>query len=309
MNKLERLLNLIAALLEAPRPLTARELQERVAGYPDQHDAFRRAFERDKDDLRSLGVPLRVEPVPGTDPPVDGYRIRREEYAGEQLHLDPDELAALHVVSNLLRLEESVEQGLIKLSAMADADADPRPGPRVDGPAPDVPLDARVAALVAATAARRTVSFHYRGERRELEPWRVSFARGHWYVEGHDRDRDASRLFRIDRMDGEVVTEGAADHPVGDVSDPAELKAWEFGEGAGTPVQVRVGADHAGELTGLADIVEELDEGSVRARFTVRDQRAFWSLLVGLGEHAEILSPPTMRRDYVAWLTTMAVDT
>ncbi|MEK9999630.1 MAG: hypothetical protein VW623_05935, partial [Acidimicrobiaceae bacterium] len=71
MDKLERLLNLTAALLHAEIPLTAEELRDRVGGYPDTKATFRRAFERDKDDLRSMGMPLRVEPVPGVDPPVD----------------------------------------------------------------------------------------------------------------------------------------------------------------------------------------------------------------------------------------------
>ena len=80
-QKLERLLNLIAALLETPRALSAEEIRARVPGYPDEAGpTFRRAFERDKDDLREMGVPLRVETVPGTDPPQTGYRIPRDEY-------------------------------------------------------------------------------------------------------------------------------------------------------------------------------------------------------------------------------------
>ena len=71
MDKLERLLNLIAALLETPRAMSAEEIHERVPGYPEDSGAtFRRAFERDKDDLREMGVPLRVETVPGSDPPL-----------------------------------------------------------------------------------------------------------------------------------------------------------------------------------------------------------------------------------------------
>ena len=68
MDKLERLLNLITALLETTRPLTAEELRARVPGYPDNLAAFRRAFERDKDDLREMGIPLVYEPVPGRRP-------------------------------------------------------------------------------------------------------------------------------------------------------------------------------------------------------------------------------------------------
>ena len=73
MDKLERLLNLIAALLETPRALSAEEIHQRVPGYPDDTGpSYRRAFERDKDDLREMGISLRVENVPGNDPPVLG---------------------------------------------------------------------------------------------------------------------------------------------------------------------------------------------------------------------------------------------
>ncbi|MCH1434351.1 MAG: hypothetical protein L7U56_01665, partial [Acidimicrobiales bacterium] len=81
MDKLERLLNLTAALLHAETPLTAEDLRTRVGGYPESKVAFRQAFERDKKDLRGMGMPLRVETVPGVDPPIEGYQLDRDEYA------------------------------------------------------------------------------------------------------------------------------------------------------------------------------------------------------------------------------------
>src|SRR5258706_572554 len=76
MTKLERLLNLIAALIHTVVPMTADEIREEVEGYGGTNDAsFHRAFERDKDELRAMGVPISVGFVPGTDPPLTGYRI------------------------------------------------------------------------------------------------------------------------------------------------------------------------------------------------------------------------------------------
>ena len=71
MDKLERLLNLTAALLHTSRPLTAEEIRERVPGYPDNLVAFRRTFERDKDDLREMGIPLAVESVESEERPTN----------------------------------------------------------------------------------------------------------------------------------------------------------------------------------------------------------------------------------------------
>ena len=73
MTKLERLLNLIAALIHTVVPMTAEEIREEVEGYGGASEAsFRRAFERDKDELRSMGIPISVSTVPGTDPPLTG---------------------------------------------------------------------------------------------------------------------------------------------------------------------------------------------------------------------------------------------
>ncbi|RMH81663.1 MAG: WYL domain-containing protein [Actinomyces sp.] len=302
MTKLERLLNLIAALLDAPRPLTARELQERVVGYPDDLTAFRRAFERDKEDLRTLGVPLAVEPAPGHDPPVDGYRIDRDEY-GAELHLEPDELAALHVASNLAHLQDGVESGRVKLAGMVAEEPEDRPAAGdEEALAADVAIGPRIPTLVAAAADHRAVAFAYRGERREIEPWRVSFARGHWYVEGFDRGRDAPRLFRVDRIDGSVEDAGEAVHEVGELTDPAELRAWEFGDGEGVEARVLLDVPLVEEVRRLADRVEPAPGGGAVASFTVRDERAFWSLLVGFLERAELVAPPELRERYLAWL-------
>ena len=95
----------MAVLLEAPRPITAGEIQQRVPGYPESEGSFHRAFERDKDDLREMGVPLRIEMVPLSNPPVDGYRIRKQDYYLRDPGLDPDELDALNLAASTVRLD------------------------------------------------------------------------------------------------------------------------------------------------------------------------------------------------------------
>src|SRR5437764_1123194 len=98
MDRLERLINLTAALLEAERPLTADELHQRLPGYAENAGAFRRAFERDKDVLREMGVPLVLEPVdPVSQPGVEGYRIAKGDAYLKAPAPDPDELARLLV--------------------------------------------------------------------------------------------------------------------------------------------------------------------------------------------------------------------
>src|SRR5262245_9551403 len=93
------------ALLGTPRPLTAAELRERVPGYPGADAAFRRAFERDKDALREMGIPLTRAEIPFSDPPAEGYRIVDDDYYLRDPGLAPDELAALHLAASVARLD------------------------------------------------------------------------------------------------------------------------------------------------------------------------------------------------------------
>ncbi len=293
MDKLERLLNLTAALLHAEIPLTAEELRDRVGGYPDTKATFRRAFERDKDDLRSMGMPLRVEPVPGVDPPVDGYRLVRDEYAGTELAFEADELAALHLATSLVRLDGD-DTALVKLGAAggnAPTDSVGR-----------VPFNDTLATMIGAAVDRKALAFTYNDVERIVEPWKLSFTRGHWYLSGFDRLREDQRLYRVDRIEGDVSLSGPAEAPVGDVNEPIDLRGWELGDGPAVEATIVVDADQAAYARHiLGDVVEQPD-GSVTATLDVRNIDAFRSFVLSFLEHAEILEPADLRNDFVEWL-------
>src|SRR4029079_12407913 len=95
-KRTERLVNLVICLLATRRFLTAAQIAATVPGYehdehdPKEHEAFQRKFERDKAELRDLGVPLET----GTSSAFDsepGYRIMRRDYALPDILLKPDE--------------------------------------------------------------------------------------------------------------------------------------------------------------------------------------------------------------------------
>ncbi|GJM38933.1 MAG: WYL domain-containing protein [Acidimicrobiales bacterium] len=296
MDKLERLLNLAAALLDADRPLTADELRDRIGGYPDGKATFRRAFERDKDDLRAMGLPIAVEPVPGSDPPTDGYRMRRADYSGAEIRLEPDELAALHLATNLVRLD-GAESGLIKLGAGGESAADQ---------VGYVPFDDSLAVLIAAAADRKSVTFTYNETVRAVEPWQLSFSRGHWYLAGWDRVREDERLYRVDRIDGDVEPGDDATHEVGSVDDPKDLRGWELGDGEAIRARVQIDAVQAAHARHLLGTVEEQADGSVIADMDVRNPEAFRSFVLSFLDHAEVLDPPELRQGVVDWLESFA---
>ena len=95
-RRTERLLSVVVLLLSSRRYLTAEEIRAAVRGYPEQHEAFKRMFERDKEELRELGIPLET----GVNNALDeepGYRIKRQDYELPEIHLEADEAAVLGI--------------------------------------------------------------------------------------------------------------------------------------------------------------------------------------------------------------------
>ncbi len=303
MHRLERLINLVAALLHAERPLTAEELRDRLPGYAEDRAAFRRAFERDKEALRDLGIPVVLEPVDeATQPGVVGYRIRKEDYYLTDPGLEPDELAALHLAASAVRLEGT--SGVEALWKLGGEVAEEGPAPAVAA----LPGTALLAPLFAAISARRLVGFAYRGRSRRVDPWRLSFRNGHWYLAGHDHDAGEERLFRLDRIESDVeVTgdEGAFARPPhgGAVPHP-----WETGGDEARTARLLVDAGQAGWAAGHVgpDAVEEWRaDGSVVLAVRVTNRDAFRSFVLGFLDHAEVLGPSELRADLVEWLEAL----
>jgi len=309
MNKLERLLNLIAALLETPRALSAEEIHRRVPGYPDETGpSYRRAFERDKDDLREMGIPLLVENVPGTDPPVLGYRIPRGDYYLRDPGLDPDELAALNLAATAVRMDGA--HGLGGLWKLGGAPAD---GTEDVAPLGEIPTDPNLALAFQAVADRRQLRFDYRGERRRVDPYRLDFQLGRWYVSGYDHLRSDERNFRLDRVEGlvEAGPKGTFDRPFTSVPG-LELAAWQLGEGQPVVAELLVDGDHAAlarhEL-GDETVAEERPDGSVVFAVPVTNRSGLRAFMLGFLDHAEVLGPPDLRAEMVEWLESMVAGT
>jgi proteasome accessory factor B len=187
-------------------------------------------FERDKEDLRALGIPLEV----GTNDAWDdepGYRIGRRSYELPDIALTPDEAAAVGLAARLWRsasLADATSRALLKLRAAGiavDRSAGGAFEPRVDAAEP------AFEPLLEATRAGASVTFDYRAagaaepHRRRVDPWSVVSWHGRWYVVGHDRDRDATRVFRLSRVTGPVRRAGGAAVPPPPDLDPRQVVA------------------------------------------------------------------------------------
>jgi proteasome accessory factor B len=309
MEKLERLLNLAGTLLDAPRPLAVDEVVARVGGYPEGDLAQHRAFERDKEDLRELGIPLSLDEVPGSDPPRQGYWIRGRDYYLRDPGFLADEAAALQLATSLVRVDgDPAASGWWKLGGMvADGGAGGAGGDGAE--LASLPGDPNVARCYGAITEHRRLTFDYQGERRQVDPFRVEFGRGRWYLVGHDVGRDDERRFRLDRVTGTVATgaprsAAASSAPATDGAD----HPWSFGEGEAVRARVLVDGPQAGfavREVGEEAVVERRGDGSVVLELSVTNPAAFRSFVLSFLEHAEVLSPPELRHDLVAWLEEM----
>ncbi|WP_418605709.1 helix-turn-helix transcriptional regulator [Georgenia sp. SUBG003] len=212
----ERLLDLVIALTHTRRWMTKQEIRTRVNGYADATSdaAFERMFERDKDLLREMGVPLVVEHDPVHEDDV-GYRVDAAGYTLPEVAFTPAEVGVLSLAAELWQdasLRSSARRGVTKLRAVGPA---PEPEAhaglalRVRGP------EAAFAPLLEAIDTRRAVTFTYLAAstgqvaRRTVQPWRLLSQDRGWYLVGHDVDRGAPRAFRLSRIRGRVRATGA----------------------------------------------------------------------------------------------------
>jgi proteasome accessory factor B len=311
-RKTERLLGLVVCLLSTRRYLTADQIKQAVPGYPEQDDLFKRMFERDKEDLRDLGVPLET----GFNHPFDddpGYRIRQQAYELPELRLEADEAAVLGLAARVWQRAElagAAAGALLKLRA-AGIDAGDEHGaqqdiePRLGTPEP------AFGPLWEAVRDRRPVTFSYRAagrsepQQRELEPWGVVNRHGRWYVAGWDRGRAATRVFRLGRVAGDVKFCG----PAGSVTVPAGadvrelVRDWDSAPPREQTAVLRVRSGTGVGLRRHAASVRPAEEaGWDLVTTTFGDVGSFAGYTAWFGPDAVVLDPPDLREAVIARL-------
>jgi proteasome accessory factor B len=302
MPAVERLVNLTIALLETRRPITFEELRRRTGYYPQpDHASARRMFERDKEALRSLGVPIETRQDFGMEDP--GYLIDRRTYELRDIDLDAEEVAALALAVDMIGADEGALP-LAKVAARA-----PMAAP-LDAPPTRIGLEvSAVDPVAAAIVERRSVRFEYRtadgrvAERR-VDPYGIVRRRRAWYLVGRDHARDALRGFRFDRMLGpiDVSTEGDAFTPPEDV-DLAEVVAGP----APDPVDVELAVSEEGRWVvasrGGRDLQTSGEQDPIRRMLvTGLDPQRDRAWLLAVAPDAAVVRPDDLSADLRAAL-------
>jgi proteasome accessory factor B len=314
-DKTERLLNLIALLMNTRRPVTPEEIRRKIPGYGGSDVAFRRMFERDKEELRDIGLPLERA---GTDvwDVEEGYMIPKERATLPELDLTADERAALWIAAQAWQGQEvpgDPARALMKLS-LASKETEGEPGEtgwiraRVDASQPGL------APLLDAIARRKRVTFSYRSrgggeaQERNVDPYALRH-RGAWYLTGFDHLRGELRHFKLARVDGAIAVASGRDPdfdppPVVDTDVPRGVWAIESSEEARVAFAPET-AWWVERRTGARREKERAD-GWVELTFPLSDRELFGSWILGFAADATVVGPPDLRDEIVARLERAA---
>ena len=304
--KVERLVNLTVALLEARRPMSFSEIRRRTRFYgQDDAESARRMFERDKDDLRRTGIPVEVREIPFEDDV--GYIVDRTSYELPDVALTPDEVAALALA---LKVSGGGAErlALAKLAARAPDPAD------LQAPAATrVSLDTdAVDELAEAVVGRIPLRFDYRTANgqtgtRHVDPYAVVQRRSAWYLVAHDHDRDAQRAFRLDRIVGPARPAGdEGSFEVPDTLDVARAVAGPDAERVIAELAVDPDVRWSVELRGAQD-TGRTHRGWPVLRLEALDPIRDRSWLLGFGPDIEVLTPAELRAQLVTSLDRVLV--
>ena len=303
-RKSERLVNLTIALLATKRYLTKSEIFRTVAGYSGDSESKDRMFERDKDDLRSLGIEIEVGSFDPLFEDEAGYRIRPELYSLQLKDLDTLSLTLLHKASEFWReavLGESAQSGIRKLKSLGFESDDEM---LTESSMPHLHTPDQLPDLIEAVSERRIVEFQYLNENlipeeRSVEPYRISNSRGHWYLIGLDRKRGALRTFRLDRFTSNVSQSSRSQ--LFEVDKVALQSEEERSRSISRTAYLRIRRGKAALLRAESRLVANLDDWD-EIEVDYSDSEKLINQILWAGDSAIVIAPQELRDEVIARL-------
>lgn len=321
----QRVFSLVLALVASPQGATKRELLSSVYGYADRYqhgersDALERQFERDKDQLRAIGIPIDTidSPEEPGNTQLTRYRISKELLqVPRDLRFSERELTLLRLAAMAWRegsLTAESRRAAMKLESLGAGLDVQHLGVslRLGIPEPAAP------ALQSAIDAGRVVGFDYQLPHRDaplgrrVAPLRLHRADGRWHLIAHDLDRDDERVFLLSRIVGGVRTERESFDPaLRDRVDAEIEELLRLERVQRATLEVRRGSVAEARLSPRAasheDAVEPGCEATVRLELGTLDYRAFAEELAAFGADVAVVEPPELRSAVIAELRGIA---
>lgn len=297
---MERLLNLILALLGAKRFLTKAEITSAIPGYEGSNEAKDRMFERDKDELRRIGIEIEVGQIDPLFEDEVGYRIRRDDFGISLASLSQEESvvasAALTLVSDLIDSSHS-NALFFKIAALSEEGetslARLLSQPRID----DLASRRNFRVILEAIRNRRTIEFDYvrdldgNRQRRSVEPSRMLMRGEEWLLYGWDRGRSAARYFLLENISGDVLVGPDTFQPREEIDKAEHAPATEMIFKSHSDLSVQLAAE-GGELLSGTD-------GQLTARFRTHNPDRLMRIMLSLDPEIELCEPRSMITDFL----------
>jgi proteasome accessory factor B len=307
MQPLERLVNLVALLLESRTPLTFEQIREKLSEAYEHEDvnSAKRMFERDKDVLRDVGVPIEVVATDVWDA-EQGYTISKERYYLPEIRFTPEEISALAVAARSGG-DASAEDAVRKLLSGAEGGILASLGGS-GPPGVGAPADDRLQQSAEAVAGLRRVAFSYRSARGEsserlVDAYGLAVLRGRWYLVGFDADRGELRSFRLSRLASDLEDRGPGSEPPEGfrAADVVRGGPWISGEAGGTAVVALAPGAAWWATRGIegAERADPRQDGWVEVRIPLQPGESLAGWVLSFGPDAEAIEPPELREEVV----------
>ena len=302
-QKTERLINLTLALLATKRHLTKSEIFKAVAGYSGSPETMERMFERDKDELRSLGIEIEVKGIDPLFEDEQGYLIRSETFQLSENEFTKEELLYLTMAANLWHdsaLGSDSKAALLKIQSLS--------GP-IESDAVNTPAvrDSESAALLSsafeAVDTEQLIKFGYKGKERTAQPFGLYTRDGFWYLVA--REEDEIKSFKLLRIEGKIVKEGKA----GSFKKPPEFDLIKFLSNSRSEQEI------------LAKVYVRKEQANVlRSKYSAKEINEEWDLMsipyiyeqeiietiLWYGTNIIVDSPASLRSEVISRLKVIA---
>ena len=302
-RKSERLINLTIALLATKRFITKSEIFRTIEGYEGSLDSKERMFERDKDDLRSLGIEIEVGSFDPLFNDEAGYRIKQERYQLDLGDITALEISLLSLAAQAWQgasLDDAAQRALVKLNSLGIAVDEanlPDPIPFFSDDGLDLPKITR------AIAEHQILEFTYQNydltvENRRIVPIALSTRSGHWYLAGVDQSIEEVRTFRFDRVIGTfTVKKGPKKFETPENFDSQSL--FEIVKNIDAVIDVRRGKGTS--LRALASSTKSIGEWD-QIQIPILDMKTLAALILWHGDDVYVHSPAELREIIISSL-------
>lgn len=300
-DKTERLINLTLGLLSSKRYLTKNEIFKNVAGYSGSPETMERMFERDKDELRSLGIEIEVGQLDPLFEDEQGYLIKSTNIQIQPNEFTKEEILLMLMAGNLWRestLANLSENALIKVASLdGGIGFNTVALPFINDE--DFNL-ATFEKIIEAMLNKNWISFSYKDKKRVVAPMGLKNVRGFWYLLGKEDDLDM-KIYKIIRIQSDVKTEISKQS----ITRPSDFDLDKYlqqnlrGEMRTAILKIREGRVHGLRNRG---VVTKNGNGWDLLEITFEDLSEFSSEVLWYGDDIHVQSPEDLKADVVSKL-------